>query len=69
MIYAMDIGIVAQVSATRPVLVGDYDSIQEINRQIEQYYQKTWDEWKEQIECHQNDEMMLERITSQPNQK
>lgn len=40
MIYAMDIGIVAQVSATRPVLVGDYDSIQEINRQIEQYYQK-----------------------------
>lgn len=67
MIYAMDIGIVAQVSATRPVLVGDYDSIQEINRQIEQYYQKTWDEWKEHIECHQNDEMMLERITSQPN--
>lgn len=67
MIYAMDIGIVAQVSATRPVLVGDYDSIQEINRQIEQYYQKTWDEWKEHIECHQNDEMILERITSQPN--
>ena len=66
MIYALDIGIVAQVSATRPVLVGDYDSIQEINRQIEQYYQKTWDEWKEHIECHKNDEEMLERITNQP---
>ena len=34
---------------------------------IETILIKNLDEWKEHIECHQNDEMMLERITSQPN--
>lgn len=66
MVYAMDIGIVAKVLASRPVLVGTYDSIQEVNRQIDQYYQAVWKEWEQRIDDHKEDADILERIASQP---
>ena len=56
------------IVGTRPPTLDEWNKYELHHRaRLEQYYQKTWDEWKEHIECHQNDEMMLERITSQPN--
>lgn len=65
MVYLMDIGIIGKVSASKPVLVGEYDSIREINRWIEQYYRAVWREWKQCIEDQKEDSMMMERISAQ----
>lgn len=65
MIYAMDSGIVGKVLASKPVLVGKYESIQEINRWIEQYYQEVWKEWNQLIEDKKEDSMTMEKISAQ----
>lgn len=65
MLYTMDIGIVANVKASKPMLLGEYDSVQEINTQINEYYQNVWTEWQQDISGHKEDPFILERIAAQ----
>lgn len=65
MLYTMDIGIVAKVKASKPILLGEYDSVQEINAQINEYYQNVWTEWQQDISGHKEDPFILKRIAAQ----
>ena len=65
MIYAMDIGMVAKVKALKPVLLEKYDTIQEINQKIDEYYHSVWDEWRQSVEENKTDSLMMERIAKQ----